>query len=547
MLTEQMPNFRGAALPYALDYVPGAWMNSIQVSKGTSTVKNGYESITGQIDIEYMKPNDTEQLNVNLYGNSLSRTETNFDANLHVNDRLTTVWLGHYDNDFGHHDDNDDGFHDTPNRRQWNLMNRWKYVSDRWIFHAGLSAIKERREGGQTEHSHSTHLYHHADRLYQTLVETNRYEAYMKNAFVLNPEHKTNIALMLSGSLQQQDADYDLLHYGLNQKNGYAQLMYETDITEHHNLSVGTSLNHDYLKESPNVERETTTGAYAQYTYIYNKVTAMAGLRADYSSRYHWFVTPRLHLKFTPDDVVSFRLSAGKGYRTVHPLAEMNYLLATSRQLTIDGALDQEAAWNYGASAALNIPVGDKVLKLNAEYYYTDFEHQVIADYETNSQQIRIVNLDGDSYSHTFQVDATYPLFEGFSLTAAYRLNDVKCTYNHRLMEKPLTSRYKGLVTATYKPGMGIWQFDATLQLNGGGRIIGDERFHSYEQLQAQVTREFRRFSVYVGGENLTNFRQKNPVRGYANPWGPDFDATLVWGPVHGRVIYAGLRFNLEY
>ncbi|MBO6018696.1 MAG: TonB-dependent receptor [Prevotella sp.] len=545
MLTENLPNFRGAAAPYSLDYVPGPWMNSIQVSKGSSSVRNGYESITGQIDIEYLKPDNDEGVTVNLYGGTLGRLEANADANVHLDDKLSTEVLVHYQDDFGHHDVNNDGFLDQPNVRQWNLQNRWKWKGDHYLFHGGFGMVKEKREGGQTEHS--SHLSPHTSHLYKIGVETERYEGYMKHAFILDPEHGTNIAVMGNASMHLLDANYGNKHYSVNQKNAYAQLLFETNFTEQHNLSTGLSLNYDYLTKE---DKETTPGAYVQYTYNLNdKVVAMAGIRADHSSRYGTFVTPRFHLKLTPSEIVSLRLSAGKGYRTVHALAENNNLLASGRQLVIDD-LEQERAWNYGISSSFYIPLFGKTLKLNAEYYHTNFSQQAVIDYDSNPSLIRITNLNGKSYSNTIQIDATYPVVQGLELTAAWRWNDVKCTYGGELMEKPLTSRYKGLVTASYKTPLGLWQVDATLQLNGGGRMptpvngLWDEHFQAYEQVSAQITRWFRHFSVYIGGENLTAFRQKKTIINAEDPWSATFDPTMVWGPVHGAMFYAGIRVN---
>lgn len=544
MLAENLPNFRGAAAPYALDYVPGPWMSGIQVSKGASSVKNGYESITGQIDVEYLKPDDEEGATLNLYGNTKSRMDANADANIHLTDKLSSELLLHYQDDYGHHDDNNDGFLDQPNVRQWNLQNRWHYRNSNYIFHGGISVIKEKREGGQTEHT--SHLY-------KIGIETNRYEGYMKHAFILDPEHGTNIAVMTNLSMHQLDANYGHKHYDVNQKNAYAQLLFETNFTKQHSLSTGLSLNHDYLTRD---EKETTPGIYAQYTYNLNdKVLAMVGVRADHSSRYGTFLTPRFHLKLTPNEIVSLRFSVGKGYRSVWALAENNYLLASGRLLVIDD-LNQEQAWNTGISSSFYVPLFGKTLKLNAEYYHTHFNEQTVIDYDSNPTQIRITNLNGQSYSNTFQIDASYPVVSGLELTVAWRWNDVKSTYGGKLMEKPLTSRYKGLVTASYKTPLGIWQFDATLQLNGGGRMptpytladstpSWDSRFSAYEQVSAQITRWFRHFSVYVGGENLTGFRQKQSIINAADPWSSTFDPTMVWGPVHGAMFYAGIRINI--
>ena len=553
MLTENLPNFRGAAIPYALGYVPGPWMKGIQVSKGSASVKNGYESITGQINVDYLQPEDEQQVEVNLFGDTKSRIEANADANVHLSDKWATEILLHHENILKNHDDNGDGFYDMPGREQYNVQNRWVYKGKSYIFHGGLGALKEIRSSGQDgEHVHS-------DDIYRIKLHTNRYEGYMKHAFILNHEHGTNIAFMSSASMHQLDALYGNKFYDLNEKNLYGSLMFETNFSTQHNLSLGLSFNHDYLGQNLGKnEKETTPGAYAQYTYtLGTKLTAMTGVRFDHSSLYGNFFTPRFHVKYSPVDAISIRLSAGKGYRTVFGMAEYNYLLASGRSLNISEGLKQEEAWNYGLSTAFYIPMFGKTLKLNAEYYYTDFRNQAVVDYDANKEFISIYNLMGKSYSHTFQIDASYPLLKGLEITAAYRLNDVKCTYDYgkTLKEKPLTSKYKALFTASYKTPLGLWQFDATVQLNGGGRnpepyqlADGSQswspRFHSFEQVSAQVTRWFRHWSIYVGGENLTGFKQKTPIYGAGNPWGSDFEPTLVWGPVEGRMFYAGVRVH---
>ena len=493
MLTENLPNFRGAAIPYALGYVPGPWMKGIQVSKGSASVKNGYESITGQINVDYLKPEDEQQVEVNLFGDTKSRIEANADANVHLSDKWATEILLHHENILKNHDDNGDGFYDMPGREQYNVQNRWLYKGKHYIFHGGLGALKEIRTSGQDEE----HV--HSDDIYRIKLHTNRYEGYMKHAFILNHEHGTNIAFMSSASMHQLDAQYGNKFYDLNEKNLYGSLIFETNFTHQHNLSVGLSVNHDYLGQRSNVnvsprptvgiedspyllsemqrmnEKETTPGAYAQYTYtLGTKLTAMAGVRFDHSSLYGNFFTPRFHLKYSPIDAISIRLSAGKGYRTVFGLAEYNYLLASGRNLNIGEDLQQEEAWNYGLSTAFYIPMFGKTLKLN---------------------------------------------------------------------------------TASYKTPLGLWQFDATVQLNGGGRnpepyqlADGSQswspRFHSFEQVSAQITRWFRHWSIYVGGENLTGFKQKAPIYGSSNPWGSDFEPTLIWGPVEGRMFYAGVRVH---
>lgn len=540
-------------------------MQSIQVSKGISSVKNGYEAITGQINVEFKKPQlpEADWVSANLFASTTNRYEANADATLKLSKRWSTSLLAHYENETKAHDGNDDGFVDIPQVEQYNVWNRWAYMGDHYVFQAGFKALSETRSSGQ-----STHGDMYSGELYKVGIDTERYELFTKNAYIFDKEKNTNLALILSTSWHNQDAMYGRKLYNVDQTNTYASLMFETEFNPQNSFSAGLSFNYDAYDQHYRLnnnadtplkasDKEAVPGAYVQYTLNLNdQWMLMVGLRGDYSSKHGFFVTPRAHLKYNPNDYVHFRLSAGKGYRTNHVLAENNYLLSSSRKVEIAKNLDMEEAWNLGASVSTYIPVFGKTLNVNAEYYYTDFRKQVVVDMDSNPHEVAFYNLDGRSYSHVFQVEASYPFFKGFTLTGAYRLTDAQTTYKGQRMEKPLTGKYKGLLTASYQTPLGIWQFDATLQLNGGGRMpapyeLADgqlswsRRYGSFEQLSMQVTRYFRRWSIYVGGENLTNFKQKNPIIDAANPWGDNFDSTMIWGPVHGAKAYVGIRFNL--
>lgn len=556
MLLENLPVTLGAAMPYQLGYVPGAWMKSISVSKGASSVKNGPQSITGQINVEYVKPEDEPSLQVNIYGDSRLKGEANVMGNVHLNHHLSSEVLARYEKDFMHMDEDGDGWHDSPALEQLHLQNRWHYAQGRYIMHAGFGFLHENREGGQ--------MKDFSPNPYRVMIEADRLDAYMKHALLLDAEHNTNLALLATGSLYNLDGTFGTKEYSDRQRSLNTQLVLEHDFNDMHNLSTGLSFNADRMDERLNIgiieslstPAEYTPGVYVQYTYKPNHhLTAMAGLRADRSSLYsRTYLTPRLHIKWLPVDWFTLRGSVGKGYRTPYALAEHHYLLTSGRTLVVND-LQQEEAWNSGLSCAFYIPLFDRTLTLNAEYYYTDFINQAVVDYDSDPTAITIDNLNGSSYSHTLQVDANYDLTEDLNALVAFRYNRVMSTYGGQLMEKPLQSRYKGLVTLSWKPMLALWQVDFTLQLNGGGRVPAyipegemlavSRDFPAYLQVNLQLTREFRHFSLYIGGENLTNYRQKNPVINAANPWSSTFDPTLVWGPVHGIMAYAGIRLNL--
>lgn len=562
MLTENYPNFRGAASLYGLDYVPGAWMESIQVSKGTSSVKNGYEALAGQINVEFKKPPTADIFSVNLFGSDAGRYEGNADASWHINDKVSTGLLVHYSNDKKQHDGNDDGFLDTPLKEQVNLMNRWYHKLDNYVAQYGARYLHENRTGGQATKHHDF-----ADP-YQVHLETNRAELYTKQAYIIDKEKVESVALILSGSYHEQKSMYDRTPYNVYQNNVYASLLYEKEFSPAHSLSTGLSMNYDGFNENLLLagtrkvfdRTEVVPGAYVQYTYNLNdKLIVLGGIRADYSSLYDFFVTPRVHIKYNPFDWFHVRASAGKGFRTANILAENNFLLSSSRKMNIAENLDQEEAWNTGLNLSFYIPLFGKELSLNGEWYYTNFLKQVVVDMDSDPHAVGFYNLDGKSYSNSFQVEATYPFFRGFTLTAAYRYTDAKTDYRNaegvtRRLKKPLVSDYKALATASYQTPLKKWQFDLTGQFNGGGRMptpdatnpLWEPNFNAYTVVNAQITRYFRRWSIYIGAENLFDYKQSHPIIDAENPRGDNFDGSMVWGPVHGRKIYAGLRFNIS-
>ena len=561
MLTENYPNFRGASSLYGLDYVPGAWMESIQVSKGTSSVKNGYEALAGQINVEFKKPQTADLFSANLFASDAGRYEANTDASWHVNDKLSTGLLIHYSNDKMSHDDNGDGFLDTPIKEQVNVMNRWSYNSGSYVSQYGGRFLHENRTGGQVIHHESM------TDPYKIGLTTNRAELFTKQAFIIDKEKVESVALILSGSYHEQLSMYDRTPYNIYQNNVYASLLYEKEFSHAHSLSTGLSLNYDGFNENlvlggirtPYNRSEVVSGAYAQYTYNLNdKFILLAGIRADYSQRYDLFVTPRIHVKYNPFIWFHVRASAGKGYRTANVLAENNFLLASSRKMRIADNLDQEEAWNTGLNLSFYIPVADKELTLNGEWYYTNFIKQVVIDMDSNPHEVSFYNLDGESYSNSFQLEATYPFFRGFTMTAAYRYTDAQTDYRNTegityRMKKPLVSDYKGLLTASYQTPLKKWQFDVTSQFNGGGRMpeasklnpLWNSEFKAYTVVNTQITKYFRQWSVYVGGENLFDYTQDMPVIDAMNPRGENFDSSMIYGPVHGRKLYVGVRFNI--
>lgn len=550
MLTENIPNLRGVSAPYGMSFIPGPWMESIQVSKGTSSVVNGYEAITGQINVEFKKPPTSEIVAFNLFASDAGRVESNMNASVKLNKKLSTGILLHASDEFMEFDKNKDNFADMPMVKQYNFINRWYYKTDKFISQAFVRALTEERHGGQVEGD------------YKIGIESERVELFLKNGYIFDPTTGKSLALILSGSTHNQHSHYGSKMYNGKQNSFYSNLIFQTQWTEKHKLTTGLNANYDYYNElvptltsNAFVKNEFVTGVYGEYTFKPDeKLLLMAGLRYDYNSIYGSLVTPRMHLKYSLTDHLSFRATAGKGYRSPILLAENNYLLAGNRQLVIGSDLKMEDAWNYGLSAMWDLHLAEKVIKVNGEWYYTNFNQQVITDLDSDPHKVFFNNLEGKSFSHSAQIELSTELFKGMNINLAHRINVVKATIAGKLRDKPLTNKWKGLLTLSYQTPLKKWQFDYTAQFNGGGRLpdpdsvnpLWNKSFDPYTVMNAQITKYFRTWSVYLGSENLTNYTQKNPIVDVANPGSENFDASMIWGPLHGRKLYIGLRWAIN-
>lgn len=554
-ISENIPMMRGLAAPYGLGYTPGSWMESIQISKGTSSVINGYEAISGQINVEYKKPEGNELLHINAYGNNTLKAEANLNASIQLNDKLSSMVLLHAENFSSDIDEDADGFIDIPHVRQINFINRWNLKSNNGGHkQIGIKILSENRKSGQ-----SGAFDNPSANLYGININTNRYELFAKNGFIFD-KSGSSLGIQLSGSYHNQDALYGNKEYSGTQYNAYLNIIYQGHlINDMHNYSVGTSFSGDIINEilqsKKFTHREYVPGVFLQYDFKYHdRFNLLAGIRADYSSVYGLFLTPRFHAKWSPNDWITIRGSAGKGYRTSVPLSENSYLLASSREIEIADNLKQEDALNYGISLTGHIPVGQKNIDITVDYFRTDFQNQIIRDTDKDPHKVSFYNLEGKSFSNSFQTELFWEVFRGFTINAAWRLNDVKQTINGMLREIPLTSRYKGLLSLSYATRLNKWQFDVTGQFNGGGRmpdpdvtnVLWDKEFKPYNVYNVQITRNYKKWSIYAGAENLLNFSINNPIINSENPWSENFDGSMIWGPVHGRKIYAGVRYTLK-
>ena len=567
MMTEMIPNFRGLASTFGLNYVPGTWMNGIQVSKGTSSVRNGYESITGQINVDYKEPlpDKSEKVFFNLYANSMLMTDFNFNGRVKVGKKDGIMLFGHVSHNHLKMDENGDSFMDEPMTTQYNIFLRYNHPHvGKFGCKLGIKALKETRLGGQMDFD-PKHRLDEGYNSYGIGINTERYEAFAKGGFHFDRKD-TSLGTQHQVTYHKVDSYYGLTDYNASQLSYYGNLLFDSYIVnDHHNYSVGASYTFDKYNENLNDSTfqriEQVPGVFAEYNFTDDHHwNVIAGFRADYNTYYQKMLyTPRLHVRFKTDNELAIRASAGKGYRSPNVLAENSTMFASARRIIFSQENPKmEEAWNYGINVTKGFDIGWRDLVIQVDFYRTDFVNQIVLDRDANAHEIRIYNLDGKSYSNSAQIEANCEIFKDFDLTLAFRYNDVKMTINDTLREKPFVNRYKGLVTMSYAPG--TWQFDFTTQFNGDSRVpdlSGNatavahhqdiKRSPFYVIMNAQITKKLGKcWELYLGGENLTNYTQKYPIISAENPWSEDFDASMVWGPLSGIRAYFGVRFTVK-
>jgi len=555
MLDENRPVMRGLSSPFGLSYIPGSWLESIQIAKGSPSVINGVESITGQINLEHRKPTDEKPLFVNGSVMTDTKADLNILSSLQLSDKFYTILMGHIDGNWKTHDMNGDGFVDEPAVLQFNLANRWLYYTPDWQVRWGVRAIRDTRKGGQM------------DGPWKSDILNSSLNGYVKVARSLREDGSASIALVGDYTLQKMDAGFGVNAYNALQHSAFLNLIYRNQFNEHHDLTTGVNATFDRWTEDVLAGGQQLNGIhtdcfqwspYVEYTFRDGeKLSVIAGLAGYFSGEF--LPVPRLTLKYQPFEVLVLRANGGRGIRRANPLSDHIGILSTGKAISGDlTSRPLEDSWTFGGNATLHF---SETTYLSLDFFRTQFTQQLLLDRES-ATDIRFYLLDGhESWSNTFQADFSTEPVERLSFTLTGRYTDA-CAWqpSGQVREIALTSRFKAVFNAQYKTRLSKWIFDFTASLNGparvydfmrtltdetGGLLYPEGSTAIYPLLYAQVTRRFKGFDIYVGGENLTNYTQPLPIISAADPYSTTFDAASVWGPLMGVKIYAGFRITI--
>lgn len=578
MITEEnIPSVRGASQAYGLSFTPGTWVESIQVTKGAGSVVNGFESISGQINTELIKPADDIPLFVNAYGS----TDSRFELNTHFNSKISRKWSSslflHGNGRFSKNDMNDDGFLDNPLAKQVNVMNRWQYsdAEKGWVGFFNIRYMNDEKQAGEVDFNPDTDRYGGDN--WGSQLFTERLDLTAKTGYVFPDMPYQSLGWQNAYSLHDQYSYFGFNTYDIKQQSFYSNLIFNSIISNTMNkFAAGLNFTYDRYAELlmvPGINGtfdriDNSIGAFFEYTYDNgDRFSMVAGVRGDFHNRLGLFLTPRVHVRYMPWKDATFRASAGRGKRAANIFSENQQLFASARTFSVlDNSgkvygLDPEIAWNYGISFTQNFKLFGKAADAGFDLYRTDFVNQAVVDLYAGPQQAFFYNLRGSSSATSLQVDFNYEPVTHFRIRASYKLYDIPTDYLADKFERPLQARHRfftNLEYATHIKEKGRrWKFDYTINWMGEQRLpstVGNpenDRLPDYSKpfvtMNAQVTRTLSSvFEVYFGGENISNYRQAKAILGSDNPFGGSFDASVVYAPVFGQMYYAGLRFKIK-
>ena len=610
MLDENRPVMRGIASPFGMSFIPGQWLESIQIAKGPSSVINGLEAITGQINMEHRKPTDETPLFVQLYGSSDRMYEANVASAIQFNEKWSMINMAHVGGTAYKMDHNGDGFRDEPEDLNLNFTSRWLYYAPSGMqIRFGGRFLYDDRLGGQMgatkDNSHNLQ-----NLIWGSRIQNRGADGYFKIGVPLNEENSANIALVTDFNHHEFNSFFGLTGYDATQNSAFANLIYQNEINDVHKVEFGATWQYDDIRQGYGYNyhslftylehlsdpwydlsrKEHAISGFGEYTLTPgDDFTFVGGASLQYNSLHGWLFAPRANVRWAPAEWVTLRALGGRGYRTANIFTDNLGIFSTGKYFSVqydiaqkNGFRDQnplasldllEDAWTWGGNVTFYLPFGaeDTDTYLSFDYFHNNFNKQVIVDQEISPSAIFFYNLDGKSYTNTYQVDFSVNPLERFNITTTFRYTDAKVTLqNQGLVERPMTSRYKGVLNMQYATRMNIWTFDFTAQINGPMRlpkfaaeVWGMETSPVYPMLYAQITRKFKGVDVYAGVENILGYRQHHAIINSEDPFGMTnngyttaspsmmpsrfnvFDASNVWGPLMGRKFYIGLRYTL--
>ena len=563
---ENIPMVRGASQAFGLTFTPGTWIESIQISKGTGSVVNGFESIAGQINAELKKPFSNDPFFINLYGSRNGRIELNTHLNKKISNNWNTGLFIHFNQRTQKIDNNKDGFLDAPLTNQINILNRYQYtdISKGWLIFYNWRFLNDQKQTGQV--LFNKEFDKNSSKVWGSEINTKRFDNALKVGYVFPEYPYKSFGIQTAYSFHNQSSYFGLRNYDIKHESFYSNFLFNS-ILNNTNNKFKSGLNFSYDKYDENIDSQgyfrtdRNLGAFFEWSHDdLEKLSWTAGLRIDFNNNMGTFITPRVHLRYALKSNTIIRFSSGAGRKAANIFAENQALFGSNRQIYIENdnnpfyGLLSEKAWNYGVSVSHNLKLFSKNSDVIFDYYTTQFDNQVIVDVEEQGR-VHFYNLQDGSSSKSFQVTFNLDLNPQLQFTSAYKNDNVSINYKSGRKQRQLVPRNRVFASLSWNSIQNIknrqWKYDFTVHHIGTQRTVvnnlkSNDFSPSYSIINMQLTRVFSKFSeIYIGFENFGNYKQKNPIINSSNPFNINFDASQVWGPIMGKMIYAGFRYKL--
>ncbi|MBI5404001.1 MAG: carboxypeptidase-like regulatory domain-containing protein [Ignavibacteriae bacterium] len=569
ILVDNMPIMTGLVTKYGVTSIPGTLIDRINISKGSNSVIQGYESISGIMNVMLKDYSTSEKVLMNGFLNSALESQLNLNTSAKLK-KWNTLFAFQTVQESRKVDDNGDGFLDAPLTRRYMFYNKWKYGSpeDSTNTNAviGLRYLDERRIGGQKNFDYNSNLG--SSTVYGQTVNLHNGDAYARINQLLG--NQSQIKVYLNGGFFNQTSYYGATLYEGKQRNFNINALYEFPVFEHSTLRFGSSYKYENINEdvkflsastktyAGNYEKnESVPGVYTEGSFELEqlKLSFIGGVRVDFHNEHGTIPTERFLVKYQISDKTIARASFGTGFRTVNPYSEYPSFLGSGKDIRGIRNIQPERTINYGIDLLQYFVIGGLSGNVNVDFYKTVFSNKVIAECDAMPYMYMFTNFS-DAGSNVFQVESSVNFLQQLDFKLAYKFIDLYYYKNGARLEQPFNSKHRVLMGITYTYPGNSWILNYYLQWFGKQSIPSTAKYpvqyqvpsesDAYAMMNIQFTKNFRLFEFYTGIENLLNYTQPNPIISADNPFDKNFETGYVWGPTRGREIYFGIRYMIK-
>lgn len=569
ILYENKPLAVGLYRPWAAQFLPTLWVQSLSIAKGVGSVLSGHEGTAGHIQVQYLSSQESSfPRQVEAFARStgefflatrLERLSRRGDRYLLLGNVGWTPFQSH-----ALQDHNADGFLDIPLFRHGHLLvRRLRRDSSGGMSEVDVEGLYEYRWGGQVSFRSKESLEEmKAWGSYQGL---GMLQSSLRRGWILSQGRGVSVLIQGRSFWQKLQAGFN--RYEAWQPIGWFQLLYSQPLGGDPlwRIHLGVAGRFAWYAETLSTwhgydtswyRLEGITGTFAELVWTPSpRFSGVIGGRMDWHSYWGWQPIPRLHLKWQYTTAGALRLSAGRTWRIPDPVAEATSFLMSARlwQLHFGKWPAVERAWSYGFFWNHSFFLGEKWLRCSIDGVRAHLLQPFVWDIE-QPWRIHLFSSSKPALYQSLYAEATYEVAEEFRLMLGYKLQEVWWYLQGQWVFRPLLPRHRFVGWLTWVTLSQRWQVDGILSWYGRQRLPStaenDPLYRlplstpAYAILTLQVTHRIDQWEIQIAGENLNGFRQARPVLAADQPFSPQFDASLIWAPIMGRMATLTVRYS---